>query len=910
MSEVSGPKRPAHRSTGRPVHRAPRSPRAAGWLVALLALVLLAVPAFVASSCADEPEQYGALEGGTSTNPSGGAICVGPTCPDQCAQNPQPGCTCDVEGQHLICSKVDTSFSDGTAVCGQGISVCTNGVWAECVIDGAVTIVPNAPPGFYAESLGTASTCLMDPCDPMCLDFVDTPTGLSNDAGITATDAGLTLTGGAMCMPKTCTTQGANCGPVSDTCGGLLQCGSCNLPETCGGNGVASVCGIPPTCTGLCLQQVNCAGNVSTSISGTVYEPNGTTPLPGALVYDFTEASGAPLVSTTSAFDGTFTLNNMPVGSNIPLVIQVGRFRRQVTIPTVTACMNTDTSHLSTSGTCLANGSTCGTGSQCCSLSCSTTNGANPICDSPTRLPKNQTEGDIPLMAFVTGVVDGLECVWRKIGIDDSEFTNPGGGGRINFYQGGWEPGTYLGSSGTPPTFLGNGTFEIFSGTGTGSTTPWEDALVGSPAALAQYDMVFFPCQGAEYWWDTQSTYQTNIANYVNEGGRVFTTHFSYIWLYNDEDDTGGACNLDGQACGQPSDCCSENCLNNTCASIYSSSLSSAIDWGINQTDPSVDPQPGLINTAFPKGLELAQWLQLIGASTTLGQISLSALRHDFNGVVAPTELWMTLANGTPMEATFNTPIAAPAAAQCGRVVHSDFHVESSTNTNVPFPQECPGGSPSPQELLLANMLFDLAACVTPDAPPPCPPQSCAAQGLDCGLAGDGCGNQIDCGSCTLPQTCGGAGVPGACGVTYSSADFVRDYDATGLCPNSTGPVWLLYSWSAVTPLDSSISFSVQTATSEAGLATAPSNPLLFSNPPGPVALLNQAAVAHAANQPAGSPDTELGSASPDYTLLTDVQSRGDLFLRVTAHLTPSSDLFHAPTLASWDMQIDCPDNQ
>ena len=39
-------------------------------------------------------------------------------------------------------------------------------------------------------------------------------------------------------------------------------------------------------------------------------------------------------------------------------------------------------------------------------------------------------------MAFATGDVDALECVLRKIGIDDSEFTEPTGTGRVHIYTG------------------------------------------------------------------------------------------------------------------------------------------------------------------------------------------------------------------------------------------------------------------------------------------------------------------------------------------------------------------------------------------------------------------------------------------------------------------------------------------
>jgi hypothetical protein len=45
-----------------------------------------------------------------------------------------------------------------------------------------------------------------------------------------------------------------------------------------------------------------------------------------------------------------------------------------------------------------------------------------------------------------------------------------------------------------------------------------------------------------------------------------------------------------------------------------------------------------------------------------------------------------------------------------------------------------------------------------------CCPHTCADQGIECGLAGDGCGNELNCGNCPGGQTCGGSGQPGVCG--------------------------------------------------------------------------------------------------------------------------------------------------
>ena len=186
-----------------------------------------------------------------------------------------------------------------------------------------------------------------------------------------------------------------------------------------------------------------------------MYAPNGTDPLPNVTVYvpndtvePFTPGvscpisgsppSGSPLVGTITDVNGKFTLVDMPVGANIPLVIVSGRWRRQLVIPGTTACTNT----------------------------------ALP----PTFavMPQNQTQGDIPKIAIATGSVDQVECVLLKMGISQSEFTDPGVGGRINLYAGSGSKGEIIDSA-TPDQSV------LMGGTGTN---------------LNQYDVLMLPCEG------------------------------------------------------------------------------------------------------------------------------------------------------------------------------------------------------------------------------------------------------------------------------------------------------------------------------------------------------------------------------------------------------------------------------
>lgn len=383
--------------------------------------------------------------------------------------------------------------------------------------------------------------------------------------------------------------------------------------------------------TGLCLQQVSCPTGQTTSITGTIYAPNGLDPLPNVLVYipnapvDAFQAgvqcpvvgqppSGSPIVGVTTNFDGTFTITNVPVGANIPLVVQTGRWRRQVVIPLTTACVDTAFN---------------------------------------TRMPRNKTEGDIPKIAVSTGSADSVECVLRKVGIDDSEFTDATGPGRINIYAGSGAPGA------------------VASG---GSTLTQAD-LMSTSAALNAYDVLMLPCEGSPYPGAKSAAEYANLVSFANAGGRVYASHFSYQWM-------------------------AQNAPFDTVAKWAGGSGSLA------------DNLPATVNTSFSEGKTLAQWLQVVGASTTPGQITVSAVRRDISGINPPTQSYLALnSNGAVMQFVWDTPVGAT-ANQCGRVLFDEYHVENPS-INSPgkvFPAECPNTSMNAQEKLLEFSLFALTA--------------------------------------------------------------------------------------------------------------------------------------------------------------------------------------------------------
>jgi hypothetical protein len=349
------------------------------------------------------------------------------------------------------------------------------------------------------------------------------------------------------------------------------------------------------------------AQTCTTSITGKVYSPLGQSgggdPIPNILVYVPTTAvqplpagvsscavagqlvSGNPLVSTTTAADGSFVLTSPGLATMSPftIVIQAGKWRRQYTNVTAPPCALTPVPSMA--------------------------------------MPANKQQGDLPHIAISTGAADSVECIFKKIGISTSEFTLPSGTGSINLYEGGAAGATGNGGQASPDSTGATGT----------NPTPSDGTLLSSPASLANYDVMMFGCQGtASVISDTTANLQ-NLVNFANIGGRVFTTHYGYVWLEDVQPFASAATWLATEA--------------------YSGTSAIAT---IDQT--------------YPEGAILAQWVQNVGASynNTLGQVALTTVRVDTSGVNnPPAQSWVKL-NGTfggianpSMQFTFDTPVNA-----------------------------------------------------------------------------------------------------------------------------------------------------------------------------------------------------------------------------------------------------------
>jgi hypothetical protein len=337
------------------------------------------------------------------------------------------------------------------------------------------------------------------------------------------------------------------------------------------------------------------------------------------------------VTAAVTGSDGRFVLHGVPAGVGIPIVVQLGEWRRQTMIDVV-PCVH------------------------------------NALAPGTVRLPRNRGEGDIPLTAIATGDHDRIECLLRKMGIDDSEFTNPAGPGRIHLYRA--------------------------NGAAIDASTPDDTVLKGSPTTsgrFARYRQVLLPCEGKE-GLETPDTLG-RFTDYVNAGGRVLATHFSYVWLFRN------------------------------------GSLGDIGTWTPGSADPPA-PLATDVVTSSAMGASFATWLGLVGALSRPQppQMQLAAPHADLGALAGArgAELWLSsFSPPTSQAVSIGMPVSTAPEMHCGRVAFSDFHATSTSSPSGLFPSECGADMAlTPEEKALEFMLLDFFSCrgwrpIPPTYPPP-----------------------------------------------------------------------------------------------------------------------------------------------------------------------------------------------
>ncbi len=307
-----------------------------------------------------------------------------------------------------------------------------------------------------------------------------------------------------------CAAEGIGCNPEQETCiGGINGPARCLAAYETDSQGECPLCDAIPNCFG--QQQV-------TTLAGRVQTPGrhaqdvvNQVGIPNAFVYilqvddlsalpsvdaGIPDVGGQPatacercedqdlgpvLVSTTTDALGQFVLRgSIPVEEEFILVVKTGKWRRaqRITLPSSAACAATSL----------------------------------PL--EQTRLPRSMNDGlgaNIPRVAVSTGRVDAMECVFSKLGVSDGEFALPGAGGadvaRIHMYRADVQGGAQMAG-------------------GTAS----DAELHANLDRLFSYDMVVFDCQSTAV---EHPASDPNIREFVNRGGRLFASHWSYTWIYD-----------------------------------------------------------------------------------------------------------------------------------------------------------------------------------------------------------------------------------------------------------------------------------------------------------------------------------------------------------------------------------------
>lgn len=449
---------------------------------------------------------------------------------------------------------------------------------------------------------------------------------------------------------------------------------------TTDGGMLAPPTGPAPDCRGLACGIPVCPAGAATTLSGRVTAPSGQQPIPQALVYipespgPLTplpaalgcEACNRPLSDRTVAvtqtgIDGRFTLRGIPAGERIPVVIQKGRFRRRFEV-TIAPCQAQAV--------------------------------IGPSGGDTLPLPGSRSDGDLPQMAVAAGDYDAIECVLRELGIAPGEFigadepsaTTTGGGVHLYNNQ---APGT--------PTVAGQAPLST---------------LLRDRERLLRYPLVFLNCSGPTYSESLlrDPTVLANLRDYLQSGGRLYATDWSYDFLAQVPELSPFICFEDDLDCairtphGFHSAPAHGGSLNLLSAQV---STDTATTRALSDWIAALPGERPLVPSALPISDLLPGWVVVQQTPPTDSSF--------------PTTTWLTAEltdrlrppRVRPLTVSFDYPPQAP----CGRALFSSYHTRQRS-MRLAFPAYCPatGSGLLPQEHILAFLLFELGACLGPPA--------------------------------------------------------------------------------------------------------------------------------------------------------------------------------------------------
>lgn len=424
----------------------------------------------------------------------------------------------------------------------------------------------------------------------------------------------------------------------------------------------------------------------------------------------------AAYASTATAVDGSFTLTNVPLGTQ-KIVAQIGKWRRQISVD----------------------------------VTCGGTTIPDRLLKLPGTVLPGDTDDNMPDIAVSTGFADSLECLMLRVGVAASEYvagSDPSG--HLHVFSGG-DPTVDL------VTFMGGGI-----GAREWSPVPnapaSSTALWASASQLMPYDVLLLSCEGAE-------TYHANpqaLEAYLDVGGRAFASHWHYAWFAGPLES--------GQAYTAPAD------WGANLADWSPNPNTPMLIGGVIDTTLNGSGLPFTKGSTMKSWLE---GRGALGRNAPPGELSLWQAKHDALVTPAnkASQPWILAdpssgQGGATMYFSFDTPISGepvlPAVdagggdagstdagsgdagglrdsggslphdsgkilnggpRYCGRAVFSDLHVGGDpalydrvilppAQGGLPAPQGCDVADLSPQEKALEFMLFDLSSCVTDDKLP------------------------------------------------------------------------------------------------------------------------------------------------------------------------------------------------